>query len=246
MNPAFTRRTTVKPSRVLPSRSGFTLLELVLATLISSLVIGILSVALTFSMRAWEREQNRKPSDMPAMLDLMKMQLAQFDPTYIRIDGESRPLFQGNAHSLTLATAHSVKAISGGAPVVARYLFDEREKKLFYAEMPLDTHHTDAIKAFIEIGPSTSEESWPRFFSVEVSALTFTFGGQEKGSFSESWGEEESPIPSFVLVKWVLPGDAEADARSIIPNFIFPLKTDRKSAAGVTRPTLPGSGSDTE
>jgi type II secretory pathway pseudopilin PulG len=246
MSIAFTREMTAKPRRARAASSGFTLLELVLATLISSLVIGIVSVALTFSLRTWERQQNRQPSDMPAMLDLMKMQLAQFDPTYIRMDGDAKPLFQGEMHSLALATAHSVKAISNGTPVVARYVYDEREKKLYYAEMPLDTYHTDGIKEFLRVKPSTHEKSWPRFFTADAPEFTLTYGGREKGSVSESWGEEDTPLPSSVLIKWASPGESASNVQLIIPNFIFPLKTDKQSAAGVNQAPLQGSGEITQ
>lgn len=246
MSSIFERGLTSGPRGVRTASGGFTLVELVLATLISSLVIGILSVALTFSLRTWERQQNRKPSDMIALLDHMKMQLAQFDPTYIRIDGESRPMFQGETNSLVFATAHSVKAISNGVPVVARYVYDEREKKLYYAEMPLDTYHTDAIKEFLRIKPSTSEKSWPRFFAAEAAGFSLTFGGREKGSATESWGEEEAPLPSSVLVKWTVPGESESNVQLIIPNFIFPLKTDKPGAAGANQAPLQGMGGITQ
>ncbi len=65
---------------------GFTLVELVIATVIASLVMGIVAVALGFSLRIWERRQNQAPSDMPAVIELLKWQLATFEPQPVRID----------------------------------------------------------------------------------------------------------------------------------------------------------------
>ena len=58
---------------VLAGSLGFTLLELVLATLISAIVIGIFSVALSLSLRMWERQQDREPSDVPSLLAAPQM-----------------------------------------------------------------------------------------------------------------------------------------------------------------------------
>ncbi|HIJ69033.1 MAG TPA: prepilin-type N-terminal cleavage/methylation domain-containing protein, partial [Deltaproteobacteria bacterium] len=40
-------------------RKGFTLIELILATAISALVVGILSVCFAFTLRVWQGTQNQ-------------------------------------------------------------------------------------------------------------------------------------------------------------------------------------------
>jgi type II secretory pathway pseudopilin PulG len=170
-------------SRLFGQSAGFTLLELVLATMISALVMGILATALSFSLRLWERQMNRKTSDMPALLELMKWQLANFDPVPIATgDGnEARPLFLGDAHSLTFATDRSVKALSKGAPIIARYVFSQADKKLYYAERPLDPYHPDDLKAFLELAPG-DEKTWPRFLPTDVESFAIGYAGSEEKS----------------------------------------------------------------
>ncbi len=201
-------------------------MELVLATLISSLVIGILSVCLTFSLRTWEKQQDRRQSDLPEVLDLLKMQLAQIEPTPVRLDQQSRALFLGEAHAMAFATDHSIKAISKGVPVVARYIFDDRAKKLLYAEMPLDTYHPDGIKGFLKIKPSTNEKSWPRFFSIDIDEFSLSYGGGEREALSDYWNNEEPSPPAVVLVRWSREGDPVVHSLQIAPNFLFSLKED--------------------
>ncbi len=219
---------------------GFTLLELVLATLISSLVIGILSVCLSFSLRTWEKQGSRERSSLPEVLDLLKMQLAQFEPTTIRMDQQSRPLFLGEAHTLAFATDHSIRAISRGVPVVARYVFDEKGKRLLYAEMPLDTYHPDRIGEFLKIRPSTHENSWPRFFPIDIDEFSLSYGGGKRPGFFDTWDNEESEPPSSVLVKWSRTGDPVVHSLEVIPNFLFNLKadTDNNVVASPVRRTL--------
>jgi hypothetical protein len=205
---------------------GFTLLELVLAMLISSLVMGILSVALGFSLRVWERQFNRKTSDMPAMVDLLKWQLASMNPAPVRSDGESRIIFQGQEHALTFATDLSVRALSRGVPVVARYLFKPAEKLLYYAEIPFDPYHPEPIEQFMKLEPA-KKNSWPVFQSTGAAQFAFAFAG-ESGALEKKWNEERE-IPALVGVRW---SDGELEGRTvvIVPNSLFPRDMEQESS----------------
>lgn len=202
---------------------GFTLVELVIATLISSLVMGIISVALGFSLRVWERLQNQNPSDMPAVMDLLKWQLATLEPQTVRIDQEVMPVFRGDIHSLTFATTYSVKAISRGAPVVARYVFVPEDKTLYYAEIPFDPYHPEPLEAFLKSKPEKSGKRSP-FFATAASEFSLAFAApEERDSFGESW-EDESAIPSLLVVKWSPDGESRF-TRTMVPNSLFPRDT---------------------
>jgi hypothetical protein len=199
---------------------GFTLVELVIATLISSLVMGIISVALGFSLRVWERLQNQNPSDMPAVMDLLKWQLATLEPQTVRIDQESVPVFKGDTHSLTFATTHSVKAISKGAPVVARYVYVPEEKALYYAEIPLDPYHSEPLEDFLKSKPEKSKKR-SRFFSTAAAEFSLAFAAPEEiESFGESW-EEDNAVPGLVVVKWSPDGQSRFTT-TMVPNSLFP------------------------
>jgi prepilin-type N-terminal cleavage/methylation domain-containing protein len=202
--------------------SGFTLLELILAMTIFSLVIGILSVSLTFSLRVWEKQQNQAPPEMPNILDLMKWQLANFDPTPIRIEDANRLIFMGNEHSLIFSTDRSVKAISRGAPVIVRYIFDPREKKLYYSEIPLDPYHPKVVEEFLKAGPQ-KDSQWPRFYSIDAGGLSLSYvESEDHPELKESW-DNRSAIPATIIVKWSPIEEAEAShAEVMIPNSFFP------------------------
>jgi prepilin-type N-terminal cleavage/methylation domain-containing protein len=200
--------------------AGFTLVELVIATLISSLVMGIVAVALGFSLRIWERQQRQNPSDMPAVVELLKWQLATFEPQPVRVDQESMPIFKGDAHSLTFATTHSVKAISRGAPVLVRYLFVPSDKALYYIEIPFDPYHPEPIEQFLKLTPGKDTKR-RGFFSTAVSNLSFSFAAQDGSEgFEEKW-EEGSGVPEMVVVKWSPDGQSRFTA-AVVPNSLFP------------------------
>ena len=83
-------------------RKGFTLIELILATAISALVIGILSVCFAFTLRVWQSTQNQKPDQTFQLAELLNRQLAECDPKPIRFTGGVRPCLPGKRTRLFL------------------------------------------------------------------------------------------------------------------------------------------------
>ncbi|MFP5213954.1 MAG: type II secretion system protein J [Acidobacteriota bacterium] len=213
--------------------SGFTLMELVLAMLIGSIVMGILSVALSFCLRLWEREQNRQTSEMPRMVELLKGQLASYDATKLKFDTETHILFSGSAQSLTIATTRSVRSISRGVPVVARYVFVPEEKRLYYAELILDPYHQDQLAEFLKMKPAIDDKSWPAFYFVDVDDCVFSYQGDED-EYAADW-EDETRIPRAVLVKWKETGQADVQSCAAFPNVLFGVKVDQAGKSDTTQ-----------
>jgi hypothetical protein len=208
---------------------GFTLVELVLATVISAMVIGIFSVALSLSLRVWERQQNREPSDLPSLLALLKRQLNEFEPILIRNEGRQHSIFQGDEQSLTFATDYSVRAISKGVPVIARYLFIPGRGELYYAEMPLDPYHPEPIRRFLKMTPGDTK-AWPRFHLVQVGDFALSYGGGEGTEVAPS-AEEGAGIPAAVMVKGSAAGDSSTLSATFFVNSPFTKLTVDSSAA---------------
>lgn len=216
--------------------AGFTLVELVLATLISALVVSIFSVALSISLRAWERQQNRQPSDVPSLLQLLKWQLAAFEPVQINTEGRKRTVFEGDGQSLAFATAYSIRAISSGIPVVARYLFVPGRGELYYAELPLDPYHDEALNGFLKLSPGASR-SWPHFYVTEVAEFGVSYLGKDREAVELS-GDETSDLPAAVMVKCTAKGSSETITALMFLN--SPFAKTRQQAFG-QKAKLPGS-----
>jgi prepilin-type N-terminal cleavage/methylation domain-containing protein len=182
---------------------GFTLLELLIATLISSLVIGILTVSLSFSLRIWERNRGALSGDQEIvhLLELLTLQLATFNPTPILVTEDKKPLFLGDEQSLTFATNYSVRALSHGVPVICRYLFIPAEQRLYYAELPFDPYHVKPIQEFLQMQPS-GRGSKLRFYGTTMAVSEFSIGYQSKesGHRPDAW-EDDSGLPLAVLVR---------------------------------------------
>jgi prepilin-type N-terminal cleavage/methylation domain-containing protein len=192
-----------KSCRSVSREAGFTLLELILASAISALVLGVLTVCLTFTLRAWESQQNRKQGGTPPFVDLLKMQLQELDTTSVvmaEADGP-QPIFVGRSNTISFATAHSIKAISKGVPVVARYIYDAAGKKLYYAEMLLNPYAAKSIRKFLEAVPAKDRESGVRFYVIDVEDFAISYGGAESHGYSPNW-EVGVVFPAVILVRW--------------------------------------------
>ncbi len=213
-------------------------MELVLATMISAMVIGIFSVALSLSLRVWERQQNREPSDLPSLLELLKWQLAEFEPIPVRDEGRQRPIFQGDGQSLAFATDYSVRAISKGVPVIARYVFVPGRGELYYAEMPFDPYHPEPIRRFLQMNPGETP-AWPRFYLIPVGDFALSYAAEEEGN-SVSSIDEGTGIPSAVTITSTAP-EGSASFSAVLPvNSPFTKLTldSNASKAGLKAPVI--------
>jgi hypothetical protein len=226
------------------NKSGFTLIELILATTISTLVIGILSVCLSFSLRAWESTQNRKPDHTSAFVYLLKQQLAEFIPTPVKFEDGLRPVFTGTAQSLVFATGHSVKAITRGIPVVARYTYDSRSKVLHYSEMPLDPYHAKSIRNFMQAkdAKGDGDKEKYRLYPIELAEFGLLFAGKDGKELSEAWNHPDE-IPVEIVLNWAAQ-DSPQSSQVFMVNCPFTIDVDR--TAPVPGALQPGAGLQNE
>ncbi|MGC8490436.1 MAG: PulJ/GspJ family protein [Syntrophobacteraceae bacterium] len=178
---------------------GFTLIELMVATAISALVIGIISVCLSFSLRVWQKTVRAKPDHTLLMAELLQRQLSQCDPRPINFEHGSRPLFQGKSDSICFITSDSVKAISKGVPVAVRYTYDPGSRVLSYAELVMDPYRTQALEQFAAGGSPSGTQV--RAYRVDFPKFSLAYAGKEAREFSGSWLSTEA-LPVEILLKW--------------------------------------------
>ncbi len=216
-----------------PKRSGyspgFTLIEMILATVISALVIAIMSVCLSFSLRAWERLQNHKPDQSASLVDLLKLQLAELDPTPVKFEnGSTRIIFRGDVDTLAFATSHSVRAISHGVPVVVRYTFDPKSKVLFYSEIPFDPYHGEAMQEFLE-SKSAGAQQKARLYKIQIADFGISYLDGERDQSQKAWARGDR-FPAAVVLNWTTP-DAGDFTRLLTVNSPFTVQPPEEGAA---------------
>jgi prepilin-type N-terminal cleavage/methylation domain-containing protein len=214
-------------------RKGFTLIELILATAISALVVGILAVCFSFTLRVWESAQNQKPDQTFQLADLLNRQLAECDPRPVKFTDNARQVFSGQPNSLTFVTSHSVKAISQGIPVVARYTYDPNARVLSYSELLLDPYHPGPIERFLSGRSSGKKETQIRFYGVEVPEFVLAYAGKDSKEFLQSWDGADK-LPVEVLVRW-RSKDSAVHSRVCMVNSLFSIDITNRPAPGVGR-----------
>jgi prepilin-type N-terminal cleavage/methylation domain-containing protein len=213
-------------------KTGFTLIELILATAISALVVGILSVCFSFALRVWQSTQNQKPDHTFQLADLLNRQLAECDPKPIKFKDSVHPLFAGQSNSIAFVTTHSVKAISQGVPVVARYTYDPNSRVLNYSELLLDPYHVDFIERFLAGRASSEKETRIRAYGVEFPEFVLAYAGKDSREFLKAWDKVEE-LPVEVLLRW-RGNDSMVHARVCMVNGLFSIEVPKAS--------LPGAG----
>ena len=181
-------------------KTGFTLIELIIATAISALVLGILSVCFSFALRVWQSTQDQKPDQTFQLADLLKRQLAECDPTPVKFTDSVHPVFAGQPNSIAFVTAHSVKAISQGVPVVARYIYDPNSKMLYYSELLLDPYHSKSIERFLADSLPAKRDKI-RSYGVDFLNSCWPMQARIPSSFYNP-GMLPDELPVEVLLRW--------------------------------------------
>lgn len=211
-------------------KTGFTLIELIIASAISAVVIGILSACFAFALRVWVSVQNEKPDSSFQLADLLQRQLAECDPTPVKFTEGVHVVFTGQPNSIAFVTSHSVKAISHGVPVVARYVYDAKAGVLHYSELVMDPFHTKSIEEFLANDSSRGQESKIRSFGVDFREFTLAYAGKDSKQFLESWDATDD-VPVEVLVKW-RGQDPAGHARRFEVNAPFAVEVQKAKVQG--------------
>ena len=147
-------------------------------------MVGILSVCFSFTLRVWQSTQNQKPDQTFQLADLLNRQLAECDPKPIKFKDSVHPLFAGQQNSIAFVTTHSVKAISQGVPVVARYTYDPNSRVLNYSELLLDPYHVDFIERFLAGRASSKQDTEFVLMGLSFPEFVLAYAGKDsKGSF---------------------------------------------------------------
>ena len=227
----------IEPGMSDPGASGFTLIELIVATAISALVIGIVSVCFSFALRMWQSTANSKPDQTFRLAELLGRQLAECDPTPVNFPSGPRPLFIGKDDSLCFITSHSVKAISKGAPVAVRYAYDSGSRTLHYSEMVLNPYHPEQLEQF---AGSSGEKNQVRTYRVDFSKFTLNYAGRNAREFSSSW-DSTGELPLEILLSWE--GTDKATHSTVcMVNSPFPIQPNPPNSPtpGNLVPSMPG------
>ncbi|OVE76581.1 hypothetical protein BVX97_00705 [bacterium E08(2017)] len=186
---------------------GFTLVELLVVTLLLSLVAAALGACLTGGIKAWESVQNFNELElnvMPPLLILEKEMMNSID--FYGVE------FAGDAQMVQFASVIKSADNSGLPPAIGtiQYYFDKRKHILFRKQWLYPDDEPDAQEVVVS---SLNEVSFEYYFVDQDIA----------GNSNGEWGEFRDKGTNFLgAVRIQLGTDKEDEAKELTRTIVLP------------------------
>ena len=149
--------------------AGFTLIELIVATAISALVISIVSVCFSFALRVWQMTTNAKPDQTFRMAELLQRQLAESDPTPINFEQRrSPPVYRGCELDMFHNVSFGKSDLHGGARWRFATPATRGSQVLSYSELVINPYRPAALEKFAAGRTASGEKSEVRSYKVDI------------------------------------------------------------------------------
>ncbi|PXF59711.1 MAG: hypothetical protein C4B58_02500 [Deltaproteobacteria bacterium] len=230
------RKKTITKSpnhQITKSSSGFTLLELLISVSLIAVLVLILSMSVRTGLRAYSRgkEINEGLIVVSAIEGLLGRQLR----AVVRDDGsdfKDFSEFYGEENEVSFVTTYVSLGSQAGGLFKVVYRFDERGKKLIYAQKVI-TRPEDLKEALPDrIDPEDKEnlmeQGWGLSIVDGIDSLAFTYQGTlTDKSAPEDWQSgwnKKGKVPEAVAMGLAFSDDAEEPAttwRVFYTNFLL-------------------------
>ncbi len=200
---------TKSPNHQITQSSGFTLLELLIAVTLLSVLILILSMAVRSGLRAYSRgkETNERLIAVSAVEGLIGRQLR----AVVKGDGsgaQGLSEFKGKEDELSFLTTHVPLGSQAGGLFRVVYRFDEENRDLIYAQRvvtrPEDLKEDLPDGIDPEDKEDLAEQGWDLSFVHGIGSLTFTYQDKRQDdSDPEDWSgdwREKGKVPEAMAM----------------------------------------------
>ena len=193
-----------RKSPMLNSRSGFTLLELMVSFVIIAMMVGILTGALRLGINAVNSGEKRIESleRLGASVRIVTSQIQSLNPLTFVEDGVKRYFFEGDSGSMRFSSNYSIWGGEKGY-VLVRYKVEEDDSGKQVLSVSENIIGIGRIRETTLIGPLDSA-GFEFFYKDSL---------EENGEWLDSWGDNLK-IPDKVRLKLVRGND---DFSIIIP-----------------------------
>jgi len=170
-----------------PSASGFTLVEVIIAMVILSLVALIIGSGFRLGINAWERggKETNEIQKYRVLYDLMSQQIKSAYPYKMKVDEKKVVIFKGASDSIMFVTVSNDSFYRGFKWIRYKY----KDGALLYKEGILPD------KKLFETSSGDDE-----VVESKIGAVKFSYLSSNAGEFKESWDMGDS-LPSAVALK---------------------------------------------
>ena len=211
----------MRKKSITKSSSGFTLLELLISVTLIAVLVLILSMAVRTGLRAYSRgkEINERLIVVSAIEGLFGRQLR----AVVREDGSDLKdfsEFHGEENEISFVTTHVPLGSQAGGLFKVVYRFDQRGKKLIYAQKVI-TRPEDLKESLPDsIDPEDKEDLMEQGWGVSIvdgiDSLAFTYQrALMDKSAPEDWQDDwdqKGKVPEAVAMGLAFSDDAEEPA----------------------------------
>jgi len=205
------------------NRKGFTLVELLVAMVLVSMVTLVVAMALRISIESWEHgveegENIQVRVAVPALMGKQLNSLVRTDPFDEAAKKRLLP-FCGQAHALSFFTSYAPQGSPWQGLLKITYLFKEKEKTLCLYEQVI-TREEDLNAAFDPMTGKMDESSRPISQVPGISGFDLTYTDQEKhdpqekDSWKESWECSSTSLPTGLEVRLQVGTGSKMQSRS--------------------------------
>ncbi len=170
-----------------PSTSGFTLVEVIIAMLILSVVMMIIGSGFRLGIDAWERgdKETNEIQKYRVLYELMSRQIKSAYPYKMKIDEKKVVIFKGESDAIMFVTVSNDSYFRGFKWI--RYSY--RDGALLYKEGMLpDKKLLETISGDDEVVES------------KIGKIKFSYLASDAGEMKESWDMGDS-LPGAVMLK---------------------------------------------
>jgi prepilin-type N-terminal cleavage/methylation domain-containing protein len=192
-------------------QEGFTLLEIIVAIALVSLLTLIAAMALRITMSAWERgEREGEGAQIRAMIpSILETQLtytittASFSPT----GGKTLLPFSGTGHAVSFFTSYAPMGSPFQGLSRVSYVFIESENTLLFYQQ-LITNQEDFADSFNPLAENGSKGAEPVSTIKGVTAFALLYGSgnaidfEEMDQWKEEWNAKQPIPPTYVRLSF--------------------------------------------
>jgi prepilin-type N-terminal cleavage/methylation domain-containing protein len=210
----------MRKKTITKSSSGFTLLELLISVTLIAVLVLILSMAVRTGLRAYSRGEkiNERLIVVSAIEGLLGRQLRAVVADGSNLKNFSE--FHGEENEISFVTTHVPFGSQAGGLFKVVYRFDERGKKLIYAQKvitrPEDLKGTLPDSIDPEDKEDLMEQGWGVSIVNRIDSLAFTYQSTlPDESAPEDWQDDwnqKGKVPEAVAMGLAFSDDGEEPA----------------------------------
>lgn len=210
------------------NKSGFTLLELLVAMALISMVTLVVTVALKLSIQSWERgveegETSQLWVAIPALMTKQLDSLIKFRP-FNQATGRQMLPFYGKKNALSFITSYAPQGSPWQGLLRVTYVFEEEQETLYLFEQVI-TRKDDLSDAYDPLSDKWEDTLKPISQVPGISGFDLTYARQHAHNpqgpvdWQDAWEGTSTSLPTRLGVKLQVGTGANSEAR----NFYFRL-----------------------